>query len=164
MTVHLGYINWIILSQLLKHSIFWYSSCQRQPHRCIRLIQELMQLGIIRQNDQVRCLKSCQNESIGDSNAKLAEDLRAMIYTDIIAGKSDQQIITYLKSRYGHFVSYEPPFNWSTLLIWLATDSTCAVNVFYFQTSINQSNDISNMDSVINNWITGFLIAFINVT
>ena len=131
MTVHLGYINWIMLSQLFKalNILFVLSATAAQMYPFDSKIDQTRYYHLI---SQVRCLV-CQNESIGDSNAKLAEDLRAMIYTDIIAGKSDQQIITYLESRYGHFVSYEPPFNWSTLLIWLAPIPLALLTFFIFK-------------------------------
>ncbi|MAJ82149.1 MAG: cytochrome C biogenesis protein [Legionellales bacterium] len=65
----------------------------------------------------IRCLV-CQNESIADSNAKLASDLREHVYTDVLLGKSDTEILTFLTSRYGNFVRYSPPFDWITLLLW----------------------------------------------
>jgi cytochrome c-type biogenesis protein CcmH len=66
---------------------------------------------------QLRCLV-CQNESIEDSGADLARDLRHIVRERVAAGQSDQQIINWLVARYGDFVRLKPPLNGSTLLLW----------------------------------------------
>jgi cytochrome c-type biogenesis protein CcmH len=66
---------------------------------------------------QLRCLV-CQNESIEDSGADLAKDLRHIVRQRIAAGDSDQQIIAWLVDRYGNFVRLRPPFNAMTLVLW----------------------------------------------
>ena len=68
---------------------------------------------------KLRCLV-CQNQTLSDSNAPLAADLRKVVYEHIVAGESDKQIIDFLIERYGEFVIYEPPFTLGTLLLWLA--------------------------------------------
>jgi cytochrome c-type biogenesis protein CcmH len=67
---------------------------------------------------QLRCLV-CQNQNLAESNAPLAEDLRKQVYEQVRHGKSDQEIIAYLVSRYGDFILYRPPFNIATLILWL---------------------------------------------
>ncbi len=67
--------------------------------------------------EELRCLV-CQNQSLLDSDAELAHDLRAEVYNMIQAGKSDEEIITFLVDRYGDFVLYNPPLKPSTWLIW----------------------------------------------
>jgi cytochrome c-type biogenesis protein CcmH len=67
---------------------------------------------------ELRCLV-CQNESLADSNAPLAIDLKNEIRTRMAAGDSDAQIKDFLVERYGDFVTYRPPFNARTLLLWL---------------------------------------------
>jgi cytochrome c-type biogenesis protein CcmH len=67
--------------------------------------------------EELRCLV-CQNQSLADSDAELAHDLRAEVYEMIQAGKSDEEIITFLVARYGDFVLYNPPVKPSTWLIW----------------------------------------------
>lgn len=69
-------------------------------------------------SSELRCLV-CQNESLASSRAPLAEDLRREVREQIRAGQSDQQIIQYLTDRYGDFVTYRPPWNGRTLLLWL---------------------------------------------
>ena len=60
----------------------------------------------------------CQNESIEDSGADLARDLRQIVRQRIAAGDSDHDIVRWLVARYGNFVRLDPPFLWSTLLLW----------------------------------------------
>jgi len=67
--------------------------------------------------EELRCLV-CQNQSLLDSDAELAHDLRAEVYDMIQAGKSDEEIVTFLVERYGDFVLYNPPVKPSTWLIW----------------------------------------------
>jgi cytochrome c-type biogenesis protein CcmH len=68
--------------------------------------------------EELRCLV-CQNQTIADSNAPLALDLRNQIRGQIAAGRSDEQIRAYMVERYGDFVLYRPPFKASTLALWL---------------------------------------------
>ena len=69
-------------------------------------------------SEQLRCLV-CQNQSIADSNAELAVDLRRQIREQIAAGRSDPEIVGFMVERYGDFVLYRPPFKMTTLLLWL---------------------------------------------
>ncbi len=66
---------------------------------------------------QLRCLV-CQNESIDDSQATLAHDLRVLIRQRITAGESNKEIKSFLVSRYGDFILLKPPFKPETLLLW----------------------------------------------
>ncbi len=66
---------------------------------------------------QLRCLV-CQNESIEDSNADLARDLRHIVRSRIAAGDADNQAIEWVVSRYGDFVRLRPPMNAATALLW----------------------------------------------
>jgi cytochrome c-type biogenesis protein CcmH len=68
--------------------------------------------------EKLRCLV-CQNQSLADSNAELAGDLRKQVRDQVAAGRSDDEIIGYLVQRYGDFVLYEPPFKATTALLWL---------------------------------------------
>ena len=68
-------------------------------------------------SQELRCLV-CQNQTLADSNAPLAEDLRKEIRMQMRAGKSDQEVIDYLVARYGDFVRYRPPVNSNTALLW----------------------------------------------
>ena len=67
---------------------------------------------------ELRCLV-CQNESIDDSNADLAADLRRLVRRRIAAGDGDEQVKRYLVARYGEFVLLKPPVEPATYLLWL---------------------------------------------
>jgi cytochrome c-type biogenesis protein CcmH len=66
---------------------------------------------------QIRCLV-CQNQTIADSDADLAKDLRNEIHKMILSGQSDQQIIDFMVERYGEFVLYKPRMQLKTWLLW----------------------------------------------
>jgi cytochrome c-type biogenesis protein CcmH len=67
---------------------------------------------------ELRCLV-CRNQSIDDSDADLAHDLRVLVRQRLVAGDTDQQVIGYIVSRYGDFVLLKPPFKYDTYLLWL---------------------------------------------
>ena len=67
--------------------------------------------------EEIRCLV-CQNQSIADSNAELARDLRDKVDEMLRAGRSDEEILSYMVDRYGNFVRYRPPFDAATALLW----------------------------------------------
>jgi len=69
-------------------------------------------------SSELRCLV-CQNQTIADSHAELAVDLRAQVREMLQAGKTDQQITDYMTARYGDFVLYRPPFKALTALLWI---------------------------------------------
>lgn len=66
---------------------------------------------------QLRCLV-CQNQSIADSNAPLANDLRQVVYEQVREGITKKDILIYMTQRYGHYVRYQPPLTLSTFLLW----------------------------------------------
>lgn len=66
----------------------------------------------------LRCPK-CQNNTIADSNAELAVDIRQKVYEMTKQGKSKQDIVDYMVARYGNFVTYKPPFTVATAILWL---------------------------------------------
>jgi cytochrome c-type biogenesis protein CcmH len=66
---------------------------------------------------ELRCMV-CQNESIDDSQAPLAHDLRMLVRERLTAGDSDAQIVNFLVSRYGEFVLLRPPLSWHTVALW----------------------------------------------
>ncbi|ERB64279.1 cytochrome c-type biogenesis protein CcmH [Vibrio coralliilyticus OCN008] len=75
--------------------------------------QQFKELG-----NTLRCPK-CQNNTIADSNAELAVDLRQKVYEMTKEGKSKQEIVDYMIARYGNFVTYNPPFTMATSILWL---------------------------------------------
>jgi cytochrome c-type biogenesis protein CcmH len=71
---------------------------------------------------ELRCLV-CQNQSIDDSAAPLARDLRVLVRERLTGGDSDQQVLDFLVARYGEFVLLKPRFAWHTALLWLGPPS-----------------------------------------
>jgi cytochrome c-type biogenesis protein CcmH len=66
---------------------------------------------------ELRCVV-CQNQSIDDSNADLAQDFRRIVRERVLAGESDDEILQYMVDRYGDFVLLKPPINAGTILLW----------------------------------------------
>ena len=71
----------------------------------------------VKLEEQLRCLV-CQNQTIAESDAELAVDLRRQVREQIAAGRSDDEIVKFMTDRYGDFVLYRPPFKATTLLLW----------------------------------------------
>jgi cytochrome c-type biogenesis protein CcmH len=69
-------------------------------------------------NRELRCLV-CQNQSIADSNAPLATDLRRQVHDMLLRGSSDAEIVEFMTARYGDYVLYKPPLSPLTVLLWL---------------------------------------------
>lgn len=67
---------------------------------------------------ELRCPK-CQNQAIGDSDAPIANDMRAVVAELMVDGQTDEQIVSWLEDRYGTYVRYKPVFGGSTLWLWL---------------------------------------------
>jgi cytochrome c-type biogenesis protein CcmH len=88
---------------------------------------------------QLRCLV-CQNQTIAESNAELAVDLRRQVNEQIQAGKSDREIIDFMVDRYGAFVLYKPPFNATTLLLWLGPTALGVLAIVAFVRTLRARN------------------------
>ncbi len=67
--------------------------------------------------EELRCLV-CQNQSLSDSHADLAQDLRSEVYRMVEEGQTNAGITEFLVTRYGDFVLYRPPVKWTTILLW----------------------------------------------
>jgi cytochrome c-type biogenesis protein CcmH len=96
------------------------------------MLDPVAQRRLVDLSAQLRCLV-CQNQSIAESNAELAVDLRNQINEQIKAGKSDREIVDFMVTRYGDFVLYRPPFKTTTALLWIGPIALLllAVLVFY---------------------------------
>lgn len=102
----------IVLLGLLISVAGFTSAKEAQPNEDPQIEKRMKAL-----TEQLRCLV-CQNETLADSRAELAEDLRKQVREQIKAGKSDKEIIDYLTARYGDFVLYNPPVKSTTYLLW----------------------------------------------
>jgi cytochrome c-type biogenesis protein CcmH len=88
---------------------------------------------------QLRCLV-CQNQSIAESNAELAVDLRRQVNEQIRAGKTDREIVDFMVDRYGAFVLYKPPFNATTVLLWVGPLLLAVAAVVVFARTLRARN------------------------
>lgn len=68
---------------------------------------------------ELRCLV-CQNQSIDESDADLAKDLRVLVRERLVAGDTNKEVLAYLTDRYGAFIRLTPPFNMGTLVLWVS--------------------------------------------
>ena len=98
--------------------------------------QRLAKLG-----KELRCLV-CQNETLADSQADLAEDLRREIREQIKAGKSDKEIIEFLTARYGQFILYRPRVTPTTYLLWFGPFVLLLGGLFLLFNYIKQRRDL----------------------
>jgi cytochrome c-type biogenesis protein CcmH len=80
---------------------------------------------------ELRCLV-CQNQTLADSNAPLAVDLRNQIREQLVAGKSERDVIDFMVARYGDFVLYRPPFKAATAALWLGPFLLLALGAWIF--------------------------------
>ncbi len=90
---------------------------------------------------ELRCLV-CQNGNLADSNAELAQDLRAKTFEMVNAGASNNEIAEFMVARYGDFVLYRPPLKGQTLLLWIGPFGILliALIVFFITVRRNQTN------------------------
>ena len=102
--------------------IFWCACALAQDAALERRVTDLAH--------ELRCLV-CQNQTLADSNAPLAVDLRAQIREQLAAGKSERDVIDFMVARYGDFVLYRPPLKASTVLLW-AGPFAFLIAGFYF--------------------------------
>tara|TARA_B100001996_G_C18482500_1_gene524364 strand:- start:53 stop:466 length:414 start_codon:yes stop_codon:yes gene_type:complete len=78
----------------------------------------------------IRCMV-CQNQSIDDSSAPLAKDLRILIRDKIIKGHTDEEVYAYLTDRYGDFILLKPPFKLTTLALWFLPFIFLMIGIFF---------------------------------
>jgi cytochrome c-type biogenesis protein CcmH len=102
--------------------IAWLACASAQDARLERRVTDLAH--------ELRCLV-CQNQTLADSNAPLAVDLRNQIREQLAAGKSERDVVDFMVARYGDFVLYRPPLKASTVLLW-AGPFVFLVAGFYF--------------------------------
>ena len=95
--------------------------------------------------EELRCLV-CQNQSLADSDAELAHDLRAEVYGMVQAGNSDEQIVEFLVARYGEFVLYKPPVKPSTYLIWFGPFALLLLAGFLLLRAVRRQKRIAVTD------------------
>jgi cytochrome c-type biogenesis protein CcmH len=92
---------------------------------------------------ELRCLV-CQNETLADSRADLAEDLRNQIREQMKAGKTDKEIVAYLTQRYGKFILYNPPIDPTTYLLWFGPFVLLLAGLFVLFRFVKQRRELIN--------------------
>lgn len=92
---------------------------------------------VVEVSEQLRCLV-CQNQSIAESNAELAVDLRNQVIEQVKAGKSNKEIIDFMVERYGDFVLYKPPFKMTTAILWLGPLALFVIGVGAFYVNLRR--------------------------
>ncbi|WP_114765276.1 cytochrome c-type biogenesis protein [Vibrio rhodolitus] len=106
--------KWIIaLFAAMTFSLAAHATIEVYEFETLQQEQQFKELG-----NTLRCPK-CQNNTIADSNAELAQDLRHKVYEMTKDGKSKDEIVDYMIARYGNFVTYNPPFTLATSILWL---------------------------------------------
>jgi cytochrome c-type biogenesis protein CcmH len=100
-------------------------------HSCVLLAQEdaALEKRVRDLSTELRCLV-CQNQTLADSNAPLAVDLRNQVREQLKSGKSERDVVDFLVARYGDFVLYRPPFQANTVLLWLGPFLLLAFGLF----------------------------------
>ena len=89
----------------------------------------VLEKKVIALSNELRCLV-CQNQTIADSNAELAVDLRNQVRKQLSEGKSDREILDYMVQRYGEFVLYRPPLSYKTILLWAGPFALLLIAMF----------------------------------
>ena len=139
MTVPFSAFHLLILATLLLLSSLLFSPVkakEAQPAEDPQIEQRMKNL-----TEQLRCLV-CQNETLADSRADLAEDLRKEIREQMKAGKSDQEILAFLTQRYGDFVLYRPPVKKITYLLWFGPFVLLLLGTFVLYRYLKQRREL----------------------
>lgn len=107
------------LSTLLVAGLLACSLATARANEAVPAVEDpVLEARMMAIASELRCLV-CQNQTIADSHADLAVDLRRQVREMLQAGQTDQQIAEYMTARYGDFVLYRPPFKAMTALLWL---------------------------------------------
>ncbi|MFL2656426.1 MAG: cytochrome c-type biogenesis protein CcmH [Burkholderiaceae bacterium] len=93
--------------------------------------------------NELRCLV-CQNQTIADSNAGLAVDLRNQVADQISSGKTDDEILTYMEERYGEFVLYNPQMSLENLGLWIGPFIVIILAIFIAINTIKKHSNIKS--------------------
>jgi len=110
-------INFIIMLMFFLMQFFYNNCYAVEPNEILKDQKQEERARNISKN--IRCLV-CQNQSIDESSAPLAKDLRILIRDKIKNGKKDDEIYKFLTDRYGDFILLKPPFKSTTLILWIA--------------------------------------------
>ena len=119
--------TFIILLSICLIQFFSNNSYTVEPNEILKNQKQELRARNISKN--IRCMV-CQNQSIDESNAPLAKDLRILIRNKIKDGKKDEEIYKFLTNRYGDFILLKPPFKLNTLALWLLPFIFVLIGIF----------------------------------
>ena len=119
--------TFIILLSIYLIQFFSNNSYTVEPNEILKNQKQELRARNISKN--IRCMV-CQNQSIDESNAPLAKDLRILIRNKIKDGKKDEEIYKFLTDRYGDFILLKPPFKLNTLTLWLLPFIFVVIGIF----------------------------------
>jgi len=119
--------TFIILLSICLIQFFSDNSYTVEPNEILENQKQELRARNISKN--IRCM-ICQNQSIDESNAPLAKDLRILIRNKIKDGKKDEEIYKFLTDRYGDFILLKPPFKLNTLALWLLPFIFVLIGIF----------------------------------
>jgi cytochrome c-type biogenesis protein CcmH len=119
--------TFIILLSICLIQFFSNNSYTVEPNEILKNQKQELRARNISKN--IRCMV-CQNQSIDESNAPLAKDLRILIRNKIKDGKKDEEIYKFLTDRYGDFILLKPPFKLNTLALWLLPIIFVLIGIF----------------------------------
>ena len=129
----------VILVYLMTSQIVTKNCYSVEPDEFLQNPKKELRARNISKN--IRCL-ICQNQSIDESSALLAKDLRILIRKKIEHGNSDEEIYDFLTERYGDFILLNPPFKISTLFLWILPFVFLAVGIFVIFLHNNKSKKL----------------------
>lgn len=110
----------MLLCNTLVLSLFLFAALSAKATEELLQFKDGQQQALYRElTAELRCPK-CQNQNIADSNAVVAVDMREKTYQLVQQGQNKDEVIAFMKQRYGDFVHYQPPVQWSTIWLWLA--------------------------------------------
>lgn len=99
----------------------------------------VLEKRVLALSEQLRCLV-CQNQTIADSHAELAIDLRNQVRAKMVAGWSDAQVVDYMVQRYGDFVLYKPPVKGTTWLLWFGPFALFGVALVFLRFKLSHQS------------------------
>ena len=117
----------VIILSICSIQFFSNNSYTVEPNEILEDQKQELRARNISKN--IRCM-ICQNQSIDESNAPLAKDLRILIRNKIKDGKKDEEIYKFLTDRYGDFILLKPPFKLNTLALWLLPFIFVLIGIF----------------------------------
>ena len=131
--------NSIIILSIILIQFFSYNTSSVEPEEILQNKNQESRARNISQN--IRCMV-CQNQSVDESNAPLAKDIRILIRKQIKEGKNDNEIYKFLTDRYGDFILLKPPVNLNTLALWLLPFIFFIIGVYVIFFHNKKSNKI----------------------